>query len=132
MRTDILELLWAANEEAVYITKQQFMAGFEDWAITPHYENGTMVGATISKGSEFHFATFGGKWKMTRTDIRRYLDPILEQYGCVTTRTPKNDARQIRFNKILGFTATGEDEFFVHYKLDQSHTKYRSGVLCPL
>ena len=63
MRADILELLWAANEEAVYVTKQEFLAGFEDWAITPHYENGMMVGATINKGSEFHFATFGGKWK---------------------------------------------------------------------
>ena len=131
MRSDILELLWAANEEAVYITKQQFMAGFEDWAITPHYENGTMVGATISKGSEFHFATFGGKWKMTRADIRRYLNPILEQYGCVTTRTPKEDVRQRRFNKILGFEITGEDEFYTHFRLEQPSAKGIRNASCP-
>lgn len=131
MRTNILERLWLANEDALYITKQEFMAGFVDWDIAPHYTGDVMVAATLSKGSEFHFATFGDKWTLTRADIRRYLDPILEQYGCVTTRTPKEDVRQSRFNKILGFVPTGEDEFYIHYKLEQRPLRNTRGSSCP-
>jgi len=131
MRTDILERLWLANEEAVYITKQEFMANLADWDVAPHYAGDVMVAAVLRRGSDFHFATFGDKWTLTRADIRRYLTPILEQYGCVTTRTPKNDARQSRFNKLLGFVSTGEDEFCIHYKLEQSSPKNIRGASCP-
>ena len=131
MRATILERLWLENEEALYITKQEFMAGFVDWDIAPHYAGDVMVGTTMSKGSEFHFARFTGDWTLTRADIRRYLEPILAQYGCVTTRTPKEDVRQSRFNKILGFVPTGEDEFFTHYRLEQLPFKNTGGASCP-
>ena len=130
MNADLLERLWLANEDALYITKQAFMANLADWNITPHYAEGIVVGATLTKGSDFHFASFGAKWTLTRADIRRYLTPILEQYGCVTTQTPKDDARQSRFNKILGFVPTGEDEFYIHYKLERPLPKNTRGVLC--
>lgn len=130
MRTIILERLWLASEEAVYITKQEFMANLADWDIAPHYAGDVMVGAVLRKGSDFHFATFGAQWTLTRADIRRYLTPILEQYGCVTTRTPKDDVRQIRFNTLLGFMPTGEDEFCVHYRLEQLPFRNTRGASC--
>jgi len=130
MRSDILERLWLANEEALYITKQDFMASLADWVIEPHYLGGVMVAAALSKGSDFHFASFGEKWALTRADIRRYLNPIMVQYGCVTTQTSKDDARQIRFNKQLGFVPTGEDEFCIHYKLEQPLPKQTRDASC--
>ena len=131
MRADILELLWAANEDALYITKQQFLAGFVDWDITPHYVDDIMVAAVLNKGSEFHFARFGGKWTLTRADIRRYLGPILKQYGCVTTRTPKEDTRQGRCTKVQGFKVTGEDEFYTHFRLEQPLANGIRNAICP-
>jgi hypothetical protein len=130
MRTVLLEKLWRANEDVLYVTKQEFMASFADWDIAPHYAGDTLVGATLTKGSDFHFASFGAKWTLTRADIRRYLSPILAQYGCVTTRTPKDDVRQSRFNKVVGFVPTGEDEFYTHYKLEQSLPKNIRGASC--
>jgi hypothetical protein len=118
-RAEIIDLLWNIDEKVLYLSKTQYVDSLDGWRIAPHYEGGVMVGATITKGSEFHFATFGGQWKMTRADIRRYLRPLIDRYGYVTTKTPKEDTRQGRFNKILGFFVTGEDEFFTHYKLER-------------
>ena len=130
MRATILERLWLENEEALYITKQEFMACYVDWDISPQYTGDVMVAATIIKGPEFHFARFTGDWTLTRADIRRYLEPILAQYGCVTTRVPKEDTRMARFIRILGFVPTGEDEFYIHNKLEQLPFKNAGGASC--
>jgi len=79
--------------------------------------DGVLVGAVLTKGPELHFATFGKKWRLTRADIRRYLEPILAEHGHVETKTPADDARQLRFNRLLGFEETGADEFYVHLTL---------------
>jgi hypothetical protein len=111
------ELIWAAVEPTVYITREQYFAGLDGWEITPHLVGGALVGAALSRGPEFHFMTFGAKWRLTRADIRRYLAPILAAHGRVETKTPHEDARQRRFNRILGFEETGADEFYVHLTL---------------
>jgi len=118
-RTKIIDLLWGVDEKVLYLSKTQYIDSLNGWLIEPHYEDGVMVGATLTNGPEFHFATFGGQWKMTRANIRHYLCPLLERYGYVTTKTPKEDTRQRRFNKILGFFVTSESEFFAHYKLER-------------
>ncbi|MDP3909037.1 MAG: hypothetical protein Q8Q14_01480 [Gemmatimonadales bacterium] len=113
----IEDLLWAAVEKMVYITREQYLASLAGWSIHPHAVDGEIVGAVLTKGPELHFCTFGRPWRLTRADIRRYLEPILTEHGRVETKTPKDDARQLRFNKILGFVETGADEFFVHLTL---------------
>lgn len=114
---EIKELLWTSAESTVYITKEQYLAGLEGWSITPHLVAGVLVGAVLTKGPELHFATFGPKWRLTRADIRRYLEPVLAAHGRVETKTPVEDARQRRFNRILGFEETGADEFYVRLTL---------------
>ena len=118
-RSEIIDLLWGVDEKVLYLSKTQYIDSLNGWLIEPRYEDGVMVGATLTNGPEFHFATFGSQWKLTRADIRRYLCPLIERYGYVTTKTPKEDTRQSRFNKILGFFVTSEDEFFTHYKLER-------------
>ena len=118
-RAEIIDLLWGVDEKVLYLSKTQYVDSLNGWLIEPHYEGNIMVGATLTNGPEFHFATFGDQWKMTRADIRRYLCPLIEQHGYVATKTPKEDTRQSRFNKTLGFFVTGEDEFFTHYKLER-------------
>jgi hypothetical protein len=51
--------------------------------------------------------------------VRDVLQKQFDAYGNVTTRTPKHETRQHRFNRAIGFVATGEDEYDVFYKLDR-------------
>ena len=113
----LLSKVWAQIEPHVFITKREYLAGLEGWKVSPFEREGALLGAAITKGPEFHFVTFGGRWNLTRADIRSWLKPILDEYGCVTTKTPKDDTRQQRFNRLLGFVPEGEDEFFVHMRL---------------
>jgi hypothetical protein len=116
-REALLEMLWAQNQEAVYITKDQFMQSLDGCDIKQHEVNGELVGATLTRGQEFHFAVFAKGWHLTRADIRHYLQPILDAHGCVKTKTPHEDVRQQRFNKLIGFEPDGHDEYYQHFKL---------------
>lgn len=113
----MIERLWAAIEPTVYISREEYFAALEGWHITPHLAEDAVVGAVITRGPELHFLTFGARWRLTRADIRRYLEPILAEHGRVETKTPLEDERMRRFNRILGFEETGEDEFYVHLTL---------------
>jgi len=115
--TDLYDILWRAAEPSLYITKEQYLQGLTGWTLTPHHHDGHLVGIAVTKGSEFHFVTTGEKWTLSRADIRHYLEPILAEYGEVTTETPISLERQHRFNKILGFVETGRDEFCIRYAL---------------
>lgn len=117
-RGDLLERLWEHDKDTTYLAKGDYLASLEGWRIEPHEVDGQLVGITITKGSEFHFVTLGLKWGLRRSDIRQYLEPLIKEFGCVTTRTPKDDSRQQRFNKILGFVPVGEDEFYIHFRLE--------------
>ena len=128
--SSLKDLLWAAVEPLVYITREQYLAGLEGWTITPHEADGVLVAVVITRGPELHFVTFGSAWKLTRADLRRYLDPLLAAHGRVETKTPKDDLRQRRFNRILGFAETGEDEFHVHLTL--RHPPFSKDTSCPL
>lgn len=113
----LTDRLWDQVEDALYITKEQWLASIEGWEITPHMQSGEVVGAVMVKGTELHFTNFG-KLRVRREDIRHYLEPIIEKHGSVTTRTPHHMERQHRFNQMLGFVETGGDEFDIFYKLD--------------
>ena len=108
----IEDRLWALDEPNVYITKEQYMAALDGWKIEEH-----VAGAVLTKGPELHFKTFGNVG-ITRADIRRYLQPLLDAYGYVITRTPKDDYRQQRFNRVIGFVDVGEDEFYTQFKME--------------
>ncbi len=116
---NVTEAMWDQIKDSLYITKAQYLEGLAGWNIEVHRVEGEVVGAVLTKGCELHFTTFGKKWSLTRKDIRDYLVPIIEKYGCVKTKTPKEDERQKRFNTILGFVTDGEDKYFTHYRLDK-------------
>lgn len=116
-REEILERVWAQLEPTVYITKADYLAGLEGWEVSGHKVDGTLVCAVFRSGPEIHFTTFGHPWTMTRADVRKYVKPLFDAYGCVKTKTPKDDTRQQRFNRLMGFEVENEDEFFIHYKL---------------
>jgi len=111
-RDDVGDRLWAQIEPIVFITREQFLAGLTGWDIEAVTIDGRLAFAVLTKGPEFHFASFDTGAPITRAMIRQRLDPIIERHGYVTTRTPKDGAdRQHRFNRAYGFKAVGEDDF---------------------
>lgn len=128
MAEAMIDLLWEKEKDNLYMSKEEFIDSLKDWTITAHIVDGVTVGIVVQRGPEFHFTTFDAKWNLTKTDIRNYLLPLIEQYGFVKTRTPTEDIRQQRFNKLLGFVPDGGDEFFNYYRLE----KLRRSILCQL
>ena len=47
----------------------------------------------------------------------KVLAPQFAENGRVTNRTPKVEARQHRFNRMVGFRQVGEDEFDILYEM---------------
>lgn len=116
---DVRDALWQQVEPIVFITKDQFMAGLAEWEIEPVEIDGTLAFAALQRGSEFHFSSFGSGARISMPMIKSRLDSIMAVHGCVTTRTPKDDAdRQHRINRKLGFVVTHQDEFFTHYRME--------------
>jgi hypothetical protein len=119
MDSEVIDRLWEQVEPTVYITREQWVSGLADWDIEAVRIDGTLAFAALTRGPEFHFASFDTGTPISMSMIRSRLAPIIERHGFVTTRTPKEGAdRQHRFNRAFGFHTTGEDEFFVHYRLN--------------
>lgn len=117
--TEVERLLWREARKRIYVTRDQYLESLNGWTIKPHTVGYDTVGAALTKGPEFHFATFGLKWHLSRAEIREYLEPILAEHGEVITKTPHEDKRQQRFNEIIGFVAVGKDEYDIHYRLTE-------------
>lgn len=116
----VVRLLWQQIEPIVYITREQFERGLAEWDIEPVQVNGRLAFVALTCGPEFHFASFDTGAPITMTMIRSRLSPIIERHGFVTTRTPRDGGdRQHRFNRLLGFKEIGQDEFMIHYRLEQ-------------
>lgn len=116
---DIVDRLWAQIESVVFITRDQFARGLERWEIEPVEIGGELAFVGLTQGPEFHFASFDTGARITSEMIRSRLTAIMDRHGFVTTTTPKDEPRQHRLNRRLGFVATGENEFFVSYRLDK-------------
>lgn len=116
-RSAIVDRLWAKAEPVLYITKDQFIASLDGWAVEGIEHEGELAFAFVHKGPQFHFQSFS-KRPITLKMIKSHLQPMIDQYGYVTTNTPKDDTRQHRFNRRFGFEAVGEDAFDIHYRLE--------------
>lgn len=119
MREELLQMAWEVDKSLLSITKEQYMATFDEWSVEPLLVNNEVVAVTLSNKEQFHFMSLGKPWRLTRAHIRQCLNPILKAYGVVRTTTPIVDTRQHRFNLLLGFVPESRDENFVNYKLEE-------------
>lgn len=113
----LIDRLWAKAEPILYVTREKFEKDLEGWDIQPVYIAGDLAFITKVKGPEFHFHSLDTRHAITRTMIRDFLRPIIAKHGYAETKTPHEDERQHRFNRIFGFEAVGRDEFDVHYRI---------------
>lgn len=118
--SEVMDALWKQAEPKVYISRSEYEASFDGWDIEPLYVGGRLAFAALTKGPEFHYASFETGARITRNMIWSRLDRIREEHGYVTTRTPiEGYDSQHRINRMLGFRETERDEFTVHYRMDR-------------
>jgi hypothetical protein len=121
-REDCIDLLFM--QCPMFITREQFAQTLDGWDIDPlTQEDGNVSFIFISKGPEFHFNKFGVDIPASRDHLRKYPGEIIKRFGYAITRTPKEDARQQRFNERLGFFKTGETEFDFIYRIEKLRVK---------
>lgn len=118
-REEILELAWKQAEPYVFISRDEFLGPFEDFEMVMNNVNGVPAFAGFVKGPEFHYASLGSGSPLHMGAIRAFLEEIIKKEGYAWTKTPADDARQKRFNELIGFKKTGEDEFYVYYRIEQ-------------
>jgi hypothetical protein len=108
-----MDLIGKLHERSpLFLSREEFEATLDGWTLDPVERNGEVIGVFVVKGPEFHF----DKWDDTSADraiLRKYPGSLVEQYGYAVTRTPKDDHRQLAFNRRLGFEPIAEDEYDV-------------------
>ncbi len=118
--TAIIDRLWEKDEPLVFTTKDQYVKNLEGWDFTVHTVDGEPAFVALSCGPVFHFTSLGSHKSLPMKIIRSFLQQLIERYGYAETRTPANDERQHRFNKLLGFVETGRDEYnYVIYRIER-------------
>ena len=116
---DIVDRLWADASEVLFISKEEFVRDLQEWNITPLVVDGVLAFAGLRKGAAFHCVSFHTGHKITRKMLCDFIGPIIAEHGYATTKTPKEDERQQRFNIAFGFQFVGEDEYDVHYRIER-------------
>ncbi len=116
----IVQRLWEKDEPLLFISKEEYVKSLEGWEIVAvPGADGEFAFVALVNGPEFHFQSFGTKAPLTMKAIRGFLTKIIGQHGFAQTRTPKDDERQHRFNRLVGFVAVGEDEFDTIFRIQK-------------
>lgn len=118
-RLKIIDEMWKETKDKVFISRHDFDVGLEGWELSTKELDGQIVGAIVTKGPEFHFVLFGPKRRITRALVADCVQPQIDKFGFVLTKTPKEDIRQHRFNLIVGFKVETTDEFYTYFRMER-------------
>lgn len=118
-RNEAIDTLWGLKPELLFVTREQFAAALDGWDIDPREAGGEVAFIWITKGTEVHYVSLGTGRAMPTAMVRDVLQRVIDRHGYATVKTPKQDLRQQRFNRTLGFYQTGEDEYDVHLRMDK-------------
>lgn len=110
---DIMEEMGASRYEVLQL--------LHDCEAIPGYVDGQLVAALLRKGTEVHFAIskqHRGKI-ISRRRIREFLQPVLDEYGFLTTRLLHDRKGQQRFIERIGFKKTWSDDKCNYFMLTE-------------
>lgn len=115
----LVEQLWAKASDILFITKEEYVRILEGWTIEPVHVGDELAFIFVSKGPEFHFDTVGSGHKVPMKGFRDFIQKRIDEHGYATTRTPVDDHKQQRLNRIFGFVETGRDHLDVHFRIEK-------------
>lgn len=116
-RDAIIDALFA--DSPLFETREECARRFEGYDLEDHYIGQELVIITIRKGPEVHFYTPKAGKTLTWSRFRDFMQKVIDEHGYLETWCPKTDARQQRFNKLIGFEKVGENEFDFHYRIEK-------------
>lgn len=125
-RKQLVDRLWEKAEPMAFIPKKDFVKALKNWDIRPIVEDGVLIAIVGEDGPHMHFETTGSGKPIPRRVVIDILQRIIDRHGYAVTKTPKEEERQHRFNRLIGFEVTGEDEYDVHYKITQVRRRLHS------
>jgi hypothetical protein len=117
--TPLTDILWQHAKDDLYCTKADFITGLAGWEISSVEINGELAFIFAQRGAQFHFQSLTKGGRISMSMIREHLQPIIDEYGYAETRTPHEDKRQHRFNRLFGFEVVGRDDYDVHYRIER-------------
>jgi len=115
-RSDLVEQLW--QDSPLFVSLEDFASALDGWELEPVMRDGRPAVIFVVKGPEFHFAKLDPAFQCDRETLRRFPGELIARHGYAVTKTPKDDLRQQRFNRRLGFYPVGEDAEFIHFRID--------------
>ncbi len=118
-RDALIDILWIKAEPMVFIPKEDFSKNLSDWSLYPIVEEDEIIAVVGEKGPHMHFETTGSGKPISRRVVRTVLRGLINKHGFAVTKTPKEETRQRRFNEMIGFKMVGEDEYDIHYRIEQ-------------
>lgn len=125
-RSEAIDKLWERVGPTVFISKDDYIEALNGWEITAVEVEEQLAYIKLVRGPELHFESFGGGHvNGTFGMIYDGIEPVLKEHGYVKTRTPKEETRQHRFNRAIGFEPDGEDEFYIYWRLEKLRRERR-------
>lgn len=103
-----------------------------DWEAVPLVIDGNHAGTLIVKGMEVHFAFTSRPTVCVRRVGRELLAPVLDKYGMLTTRVPRELNAAKKFVRRVGFEFTWRDKEFDYFMLTTLpwERKAKEGIEC--
>lgn len=91
----------------------------ESWEVHAIEEDGDLLAAVMRNGTEVHLAVAPQhqRRKFTRARAQRFVAPLLEEHGFLTTRVLHGKLTEQLFVQRLGFKPTWADSQFQYYLL---------------
>lgn len=89
-------------------------AALDGWTIRAAQRDGEPVGFTISNGPEVHILPLVEGKSLSRRNIIEFIEPILDQFGYVTTRVPIAETEH-RLRTALGFVSSWSDDTYSYW-----------------
>lgn len=92
---------------------------FDGWDVIPAYVADKHVATAILKGTEIHLYVLP-QYRLRvflRGRMQQFLDPMMDEFGFLTTRVMHEQKGQQKFVARLGFKPTWADAQFQYYML---------------
>ena len=100
------------------------LLGFEidkDWLVEEVKRKGALAGIVLIRGNEIHCwrkPEYTGIW-LTKHTIRNIIQPLINEYGSVSTKVTKSNNTGHTFVTRLGFEKVLEDENCTYYRIER-------------
>lgn len=88
-----------------------------DWKVEVAQRAGKDVALVLTRGTEIHLAPLG-PGAMSRRNTLQFIRPIFDEYGFVTTRTPRT-VTDHKLRLSLGFEFTFSDDQFDYWAMTE-------------